>query len=87
MDFLIQAIQAVATVLTVLIIARALMSWVNPSPRNPIVRFIYRATEPLLGPIQSILPAPGGIDFSPLVALVLIQLVERLLINLIYNLS
>lgn len=85
MDFLIEAVQAVATVLTILIIARALLSWVNPSPYNPIVRWVYRLTEPILAPIQSVLPAPGGLDFSPLVALVIVQLLERLILNLIFN--
>ena len=49
-----------------LIIARALLSWVNPDPRNPIVRFLYSATEPLLYRVRKLVPAfGGGIDFSP----------------------
>jgi YggT family protein len=85
MGFLLQAVHAIALILTVLIIARALMSWVNPSAHNPLVRWVHRLTEPLLAPIQSILPTPGGIDFSPLAVLLLIQLLERLIVNLIYN--
>lgn len=85
MEFLIQLVHAVALVLTILIIARAVLSWVNPSAYNPLVRWVYRLTEPLLAPVQSILPAPGGIDFSPLVVLILIQVIERLLINLVFN--
>lgn len=87
MGILIQLVQVIATVLTVLIIARAVLSWVNPSPYHPVVRWVYRLTEPLLAPIQSLLPAPGGIDFSPLIVLVLIQVLERLIVNLLYNLA
>jgi YggT family protein len=87
MGLLIQLVQAIATVLSLLIIARAVLSWVNPSPFNPLVRWVYRLTEPMLTPIQMLLPAPGGIDFSPLIVLVLIQVLERLIVNLLYNLA
>ncbi len=86
MDWLIDVVHILSVALTLLIIARAVLSWTNPSPYNPIVRWVYRLTEPVLGPIQSLLPAPGGIDFSPLVAILLIQLLERLIINLLINL-
>jgi YggT family protein len=86
MDVLIQLVHGASLILTVGIIARALLSWVNPSLHNPLVRWVYRITDPILSPIQSLLPAPGGIDFSPLVAIVLIQLIERLLLNLLFNL-
>ena len=83
---LIDVVHAISVALTVLIIARAVLSWVNPSPYNPVVRWVYRLTEPMLGPIQSVLPAPGGIDFSPLVAILLIQLLEQLITRLLINL-
>ncbi len=86
MDLPIQLVHGVSLILTVLIIARALMSWVNPSSSNPAVRWVHRLTDPILGPIQSLLPAPGGFDFSPLIAIVLVQVVERLLISLLFNL-
>lgn len=86
MDVLIQLVHGASLILTVGIIARALMSWANPSPYNPIVRWLYRITDPILVPIQSLLPTPGGIDFSPWIAIVLIQLLERLLVSLLFNL-
>ncbi len=65
--------QAVAyildTVLTIymyIIIASAVLSWVNPDPYNPIVRFLYSVTEPVLGPIRRRLPFSMGIDISRL---------------------
>ena len=63
-----------------ILLARVLMSWIpNLDPNNPIARFLYQATEPVLAPIRSALPPMGGIDLSPLVVFlgisVLIQLV------------
>ena len=69
-------IQAVAVILNYLltflfwlIIARAILSWVSPDPYNPIVRFIERATEPILAPFRQLVPAHKmGIDLSPMIA-------------------
>lgn len=53
-----------------LIIARAVLSWVNPDPYNPIVRFIHNVTEPVLYRIRSFVPTTfGGIDLSPIIAI------------------
>ena len=53
-----------------IIIARAIFSWVSPDPYNPIVRFLYRATEPVLRPVRERLPvATMGIDFSPMIVI------------------
>ncbi len=54
------------------IIVQAIISWVNPDPWHPIVRFLNRATEPVLGPIRRYLPRGWGLDFSPMVALLAI---------------
>lgn len=71
-------LHAVATVLDFIlsfymwvVIIRALLSWVNPDPYNPIVRFLYAATEPVLRPIRRRLPMTG-IDFSPLIVIAVI---------------
>ena len=53
-----------------IIIARAVISWVNPDPYNPIVRFLNAVTEPVLYPIRRRLPISlGGMDFSPIVVI------------------
>jgi YggT family protein len=54
------------------IIARALISWVNPDPWNPIVQFLDRATEPVLSPIRKRLGWRMGIDISPIIAILVI---------------
>jgi YggT family protein len=71
----------VLTVYMYIVIARALVSWVNPDPRNPIVRFLYNATEPLLYRVRGVLPFMGGIDFSPLVVIVGIYFLQSFLVS------
>jgi YggT family protein len=62
------------------IIIRALISWVNPDPYNPIVRFLYSVTEPLLGPIRRKVGAGMGIDISPLIVILGIMFIKYFLI-------
>lgn len=71
-----------------LIIARALISWVSPDPFNPIVRFLYRATEPVLRPIRHRMPGfQIGLDLSPLVAILALQLLDWLLVPRLVELA
>lgn len=70
-----------------IIIAAALISWVSPDPRNPIVQFLRQVTEPVLAPVRRLLPPwkTGGLDLSPLIVLIAIQFVERvILFQLLY---
>ena len=67
-----------------LVIIAALVSWVSPDPRNPIVRFLYATTEPLFRPFRRLLPPSrtGGLDISPLIVILLIFLIRSFLIRL-----
>ena len=59
------------------VIIRALLSWVNPDPYNPIVQFLTRITEPVLRPIRKLVPAYRlGIDLSPLIVILIIYFLE-----------
>ncbi len=65
-----------------IIIIAAIISWVNPDPYNPIVRFLYSVTEPVLRPIRRLIGYRlGPIDFSPLLAIVAIIFIQRFLIT------
>lgn len=66
-----------------LIIGRVLLSWVNPDPRNPMVQFLVRATDPVLLPIRRVIPSVAGLDLSPIVALFAVQLVQRFLVTIL----
>jgi YggT family protein len=67
------------------IIAAALISWVSPDPRNPIVQFLHRVTEPVLAPVRRMLPPwkTGGLDLSPIIVLLAIQFIDRVILPLI----
>ena len=66
---------------TWVIIAAALITWVNPDPYNPVVRFLRRVTEPVLRPIRQVLSRyQTGLDFSPLVAILIIQFIQRVIL-------
>jgi YggT family protein len=71
-----------------IIIARAVLSWVNPDPYNPIVRFIHNVTEPVMYQIRSRLPTViGGIDLSPIVVLLAVVFLQKFLVNTLLRLS
>jgi YggT family protein len=67
-----------------IIIIRALLTWVNPDPWNPIVRFLYQVTEPVLRPIRRLLPNTQ-IDFSPLIVILAIMFLQRFLVQVLVN--
>jgi YggT family protein len=67
-------------VFIVVIIVQAILSWISPGSYNPINSLLYSLTAPVLRPIQKVIPPIAGIDLSPLVALVVLQLVKMLLI-------
>jgi YggT family protein len=72
----------------IIIIARAVISWVNPDPYNQIVIFLYRATEPVLRPIRRTLPMSNvGIDFSPVVVILAIIFLRLFLVPTMRHLT
>jgi YggT family protein len=71
-----------------ILLGRVVVSWVNADPYNPIVRFLYNATEPVLTRIRRVLPVyAGGFDLSPLVAWVAILFLQRFLVRSLYDLA
>ena len=73
------------TLYTYVIIAAALISWVSPDPYNPIVQFLRRVTEPVLRPIRNVLARyQTGLDFSPLVAILIIQFIQRVVLPALF---
>ena len=72
----------------IILVARAVISWVNPDPYNPIVRFLHRATDPVLYRIQRLIPLQfSGIDFSPLVLLLALSFVQRIIHAALYKIA
>lgn len=87
-------LQAVATVLNMIltaymwiIIASALISWVNPDPYNPIVQFLRKATEPVLKPIRRAIGLRMAIDISPILAILAIIFLQQFLVMSLMQLA
>jgi len=77
------------TLYTWVVIAAVLITWVNPDPWNPIVRFLRRVTEPVFARIRRWLPfvVIGGLDLSPLVLLIAIQFADRVITKALWQLA
>jgi YggT family protein len=72
-----------------IVIARAVISWVNPDPYNPIVRFLHSATDPVLYRLRNLLPflRAGAFDFSPIVLLILLSVVQQIVVSFLMQLA
>jgi YggT family protein len=70
-----------------IIIVRALLSWVNPDRYNPIVRFLYQVTEPVLRPIRRRLSMQMGLDLSPLIVILVIKVLQWFLVDSLRDLA
>jgi YggT family protein len=89
-NFLIGLGQLLGTVIHIyvfIIIAAAIISWVNPDPFNPIVRFLYGVTDPVLRPIRRFIPVVGGIDVSPIVAILLLEFARYFVVGSLIELG
>lgn len=76
------------TIYLYIIIARAIISWVSPSPYNPIVQFLYAVTEPVLRYARRIIPPIGGtLDLSPLIVILVIYFLKVFLVNSLLELA
>ena len=72
----------VLTIYMWIIIVRALLSWVNPDPYNPIVQFLFSITEPVMARVRQLIPMRSmGIDFSPIILILVIIFLQEFLVN------
>ena len=85
-DALAYVVNAFLFIMYWLILIRALISWVNPDPFNPIVQFLVRVTEPFLEPVRRLLP-PLPIDVSPIIVFFIIIFLQRFLVTSLYELA
>ena len=75
---LVNFLQLLAFVLWLLLITRVVMSWTNPRGGGGLTAFVYQVTEPILAPIRRVLPPTAGVDWSPLVAMLILGVILRL---------
>ncbi len=87
MGFIINFFDLLFTLLSFAIIARALISWVPVDPYNPAVRFLDQITDPIIAPLRRVIPPIGGaIDITPIVALILLQVLQTIVHNTLLSL-
>ncbi|MGI8643772.1 MAG: YggT family protein [Thermomicrobiales bacterium] len=72
-------------VFTFLLIGRAIASWIDPGLRSTIGRALYEATEPIVGPVRSVMPRTGFLDLSLFATLILIQILRQVLAQILYS--
>jgi YggT family protein len=80
---LLQVIGILFQALILAIVARVLLSWFNLGPSHPLVRILYDVTEPILAPLRRVIPRIGMFDITPIVAILLLELAQRLLFGLV----
>ncbi len=81
MYYLANFINILFTALNFAILIRVLISWIRVDPRNPLIQFLFAITEPILAPFRRIIPPAAGLDFSPIVAFFVLELLRRLILG------
>jgi YggT family protein len=71
-------VEVLCNVLIVAIVARALLSWFTNDPRNPLISVLDQVTEPILAPLRRVMPRMGTFDFTPLVAVLILVVIQKL---------
>jgi YggT family protein len=77
--YLFRFLELLCEVLTLLILVRVVVSWVSPGQTNALTNILYQVTEPILGPLRRIIPRVGILDFTPMIAIILLQVIATLL--------
>ncbi len=80
-----QLIGLLANILIILIFVWVILTWIMP-PYHPLREALDRIVEPMLAPIRRVLPNTGGIDFSPMILMILIELLSRVLVGILSSL-
>jgi YggT family protein len=81
---LVAAVQFLFRLLYALVLIRVVLSWIpGVSQSHPVVSLVYRVTSPILDPIRRIMPPAGGLDLSPVIALLLLGLLQQVVIDLV----
>ena len=79
-----RAIDFVFVLLNLAILLRVLFSWIRPDPYNPLVRLIHQITDPILAPLRRYIPPVAGMDITPIVAIIILELVRSIVLALLF---
>ena len=83
MNWLATFVNLLFWVLEMAILIRVILSWFRLDPYHPFVQIIHQITEPIIGPLRRIIPSIGMIDITPVVALIILQIVQEILLSLV----
>jgi YggT family protein len=84
--FLVTLVSDAVQLLTLLIVVRALLSWIpSVDHGHPLIRMIMRLTDPILDPVRRLMPPVGGFDLSPVIAILLLQLIGRFVVQFLFT--
>ena len=85
---LVMALHDILRIYLIIVIIAAVISWVNPDPYNPIVRFLYQVTEPVLYRVRRLLPLPmTGLDLSPIIVFIIIMFLDSFLVKTLQQIA
>lgn len=87
MRFLIDFVSILFWLLNVAIFIRVILSWFNVNPYSPAVVVLYQITDPVLDPLRKVIPPMGPLDITPLVAMILLDIVRRVLLSVLWALA
>ncbi len=85
-SFLINFVNLFFQILQLAILVRIILSWFRVDPYNPFMQILYQITEPLLEPFRRVIPPIGMIDITPIVALLVLRLVQRIIVTMLLGL-
>jgi len=80
-------VSLVFNILYFVLVIRIILSWVNADPYNEIVQIIYRVTDPILAPFRRLPLQMGGMDFSPIVAFLVLSVLRTFIVNILYQIA
>ncbi|NPV07246.1 MAG: YggT family protein [Anaerolineae bacterium] len=86
MSFLINFVNLFFQILQLAILVRIILSWFRVDPYNPFMQILYQITEPVLEPFRRVIPPIGMIDITPIVALLVLRLVQRIIVTMLLGL-
>lgn len=85
-SFLINFVNLLFQILQLAILVRIILSWFRVDPYNPFMQILYQITEPVLEPFRRVIPPIGMIDITPIVALLVLRLVQRIVVTMLLGL-
>ncbi len=80
-NVVVQIVSAFFSLMILAIFIRAILSWFNLDPRNPLIQALDAITEPILDPIRRIMPRLGMIDLSPMIAIIVLAVIRQILVS------